>query len=121
MLSPQSVDLIFRERRQSTKYLLLLALATASLLFSGPFKLYPGAKLSATEGKTQKYVTPDNFAKVRAFYLTVGKEEELPPGDGKGWARAMFSCAGGETVALAHPPLTNDPVSDQTFIDVTRK
>jgi hypothetical protein len=96
-------------------------LATSSALNSGQFQVYPGAKIYATDGKTKSYSTPDEFAKVRAFYVVIGKEEKMPEGDGTGWARASFTCDGGERVVLSHPPPTNDPKTDQTFLAVTQK
>jgi hypothetical protein len=98
-----------------------MLLATSSALHSGEFQLYPGAKVYATNGKTISYSTPDEFAKVRAFYQAIGKEEKMPDGDGTGWASASFTCDGGESVVLRHPPPTNDPKTDQTFLAVTKK
>ena len=109
------------ERRHCSRLLLVVVLATSSALYAGPFKIYPGAKVYATEGTTKSYSTPDEFSKVRAFYRTIGKEEKMPDGDGTGWARASFTCDGGEKVVLSHPPTTNDPKTDQTFFAVTPK
>src|SRR5260370_41878841 len=109
------------ERRHCTRRFLVVVLATSSALYSGQFKIYPGAKVYATEGATKSYSTPDEFSKVRAFYRVIGKEEKMPDGDGTGWARAIFTCDGGEKVVLSHPPPTNDPKTDQTLFAGTPK
>jgi hypothetical protein len=103
-----------------TRHFLAAVLATSSALYSGQFKIYPGAKIYAVEGKTKSYSTPDEFAKVRAFYQSIGNEEKMPEGDGTGWARASFTCDGGEKVVLSHPPPTNDPRTEQTFFTVQK-